>query len=485
MKTNKGRIYFDITDLMEYARRHSTLSGIQRVAVMLINKIVNIHGPEAVRLIAFHPIKKSILAYGSSHFSGEYSYDQTAFSRQFGLEVEQNDIFGRRDLAGYINKKYGRGLRAQLHKNRLNITNRLSKGKTFRSRGIVEYSNLSAAPQTGAAKQFERAATLLSGDIVFIPGAVWNFHAYLEFLSESAARGVRVIQFIHDLIPLVTPEHVVDDLPEQFSEWLETMAKTATAFVANSNCTRSDLQRFFERAGMKKKPCAVLRLAHEFTQAPKANPALRKPLFLSPGFESSDRIRARVYNAARLPFVLCAGTIESRKNVWTLARVWRSLVEELKDATPRLVFAGMHGWLVEDFDDLMRSTGNAGGFIRIVERPDDHELAYLYGNCLFSVCVSYYEGWGLPVGESLWFGKPVLASNSSSLPEVGGDLVDYADPNSFDQIRQQALRLIVDAPYRASRAERIRNAKLRCWDEVAEELWSILVAEKLTFSYAP
>jgi glycosyltransferase involved in cell wall biosynthesis len=101
------------------------------------------------------------------------------------------------------------------------------------------------------------------------------------------------------------------------------------------------------------------------------------------------------------------------------------------------------------------------------------------------VCVSYYEGWGLPIGESLWFGKPVLASNTSAMPEVGGDLVDYADPNSFDEIREKALRLIVDAPYRARRAEEIGNAKLRRWDEVADDLWPILVGvEQPSLSYA-
>jgi glycosyltransferase involved in cell wall biosynthesis len=485
MKSDTRRIYFDITDLMEYGRYNSTLSGIQRVAVMLINRIVNVHGADALHLIAFHPVKKSVVTYASTFFLGDFTYDQTLFCKQFGLAVEEGGGFGRRDLESYINAKYGRGLKAQIHKSRLSLGNRLSHGTTFRRRGIVEYAEPDpAAPTNLLTKQIEHAAKLSPGDIVFVPGATWNFNAYLAFLAESAAKGVEVVQFVHDLIPLVTPEHVVDDVPEQFTEWLETMSKTATRFVANSNATRSDLQRFFRRADLPEKPCAVVRLAHEFTQGPKPKTNWRKPMFLRPELDSSEQIHARVYNAARLPFVLCAGTIESRKNVWTLGRVWISLVEELKDAAPRLVFAGKHGWLKDDFDDLMRGTGNARGFIRIVERPDDHELEYLYKRSLFSVCVSYYEGWGLPIGESLWFGKPVLASNASSMPEVGADLVDYADPNSFDEIRQKALKLIVDDAYRASRAEQIRTAKLRRWSEVADELWSILATgEKAAISH--
>ena len=476
MSSSTRRVYFDITDLMEYGRYNSTLSGIQRVAVMLINRIINVHGAEALDLIAFHPVKRTIVTYPSTFFLGQFNYDQALFCNQFGLAVEQNLDFGRRDLNSYIKKKYGGGLRAQVHKSRLALGNRLSGGSTYRRRGIVRDVRPIAPHDAASPKRLEKAAGLAPGDIVFVPGATWNFTAYLEFLARSAARGVEIVQFVHDLIPLVTPEPVVDDEPEQFTEWLEAMSKTASRFIANSNSTRSDLERYFQRAGTDAKPCAVVPLAQEFTQAPTPDPEWSKPMFLRAELDSPERIRAKVYNATRLPYVLCAGTIESRKNVWTLARVWVSLVEELKDAAPRLIFAGKHGWLKDDFDDVLQRSGRADGFIRIVERPTDGELAYLYRNCLFSACVSYYEGWGLPIGESLWFGKPVLASNASSMPEVGGDLVDYANPNSFEEIREQARKLILDVPHRLARAEGIRNAKLRRWDEVADDLWAILTA---------
>jgi len=64
----------------------------------------------------------------------------------------------------------------------------------------------------------------------------------------------------------------------------------------------------------------------------------------------------------------------------------------------------------------------------LVENPSDEELAYLYKNSLFTVFPSYYEGWGLPIGESLWFGKPVVASNTSSMREVGGMLSTTSIP---------------------------------------------------------
>jgi glycosyltransferase involved in cell wall biosynthesis len=62
-----------------------------------------------------------------------------------------------------------------------------------------------------------------------------------------------------------------------------------------------------------------------------------------------------------------------------------------------------------------------------LNQVNDAELDLLYRHALFTVFPSLYEGWGLPVSESLAYGKFCIASNTSSLPEVGGDLVEYLD----------------------------------------------------------
>ena len=61
----------------------------------------------------------------------------------------------------------------------------------------------------------------------------------------------------------------------------------------------------------------------------------------------------------------------------------------------------------------------------------DADLKVLYEGCLFTLFPSFYEGWGLPVTESLAFGKPCIASNRSSIPEAGGKLARYIDPNNL------------------------------------------------------
>ncbi len=166
--------------------------------------------------------------------------------------------------------------------------------------------------------------------------------------------------------------------------------------------------------------------------------------------------------------------MEVRKNIWKIAQVWDRLRMTPNIQLPKLVFAGRAGWLKQDFDNFMRATGNLYGWVEIAENPSDDELAYLYNNCLFTITASCYEGWGLPIGESLSYGKTSVVSNVSSMPEVGGNLVEYCDPMSIDSIFAACSKLIADPVHRSKLEKSIAATKLRSWDDVATDLRNVL-----------
>ena len=85
----------------------------------------------------------------------------------------------------------------------------------------------------------------------------------------------------------------------------------------------------------------------------------------------------------------------------------------------------------------------------MINSASDQQLDSLYRRCLFTIYLSLYEGWGLPIGESLWFGKRVLASNISAMPEAGEDMAVYANPNDLEDIISKLVILIKspDATY--------------------------------------
>jgi hypothetical protein len=83
---------------------------------------------------------------------------------------------------------------------------------------------------------------------------------------------------------------------------------------------------------------------------------------------------------------------------------------------------------------------------------------------------SFLEGWGLPVGESLSYGKTAVVSETSSLPEVGGDLVLYFDPHSITSITNTVYRILREEGLRENLEEQISNTTLRGWEDVARDI---------------
>ena len=457
-----SKIHFDITDLLDFSRYNTTLSGIQRVSLELLSLLVRKHGARHLDLIGFHPTAKRVVSFGSDFFEKPYTYDQVEFCKAFGVDQK----YGSLDT--YLSIKYPWRFRKRYHRARLLLTNTITRGATLNKRGIQE-CNADFQKPAIVADSFR----ITQGDLIFIPGAVWGYgySSYMAFLAKARQTlGLKLVHFIHDLIPIMAPEHVGEEAPKEFHLWLSHIVRNADRFLVNSEATKNDLDAFMRHEGVSVES-RVVKLAHEFCDQSRTRVGQGSDI------APNRQLTGRVLNIARLPYVLCVGTIESRKNVWTLVNVWKSIYDKLGARTPRLIFAGKPGVHSEDFDDFMRGTSGLYGFIRIVERPSDIELAHLYRHCLFSIYPSYKEGWGLPVGECMWFGRPVICSNVSSLPEVGGALADYVDPMSHDSIEAAVLKMITDKEYREQRAETIRCARLRTWADVADDLWREIMAD--------
>jgi hypothetical protein len=128
---------------------------------------------------------------------------------------------------------------------------------------------------------------------------------------------------------------------------------------------------------------------------------------------------------------------------------------------------------VADLYAQLEASGYLGGRIRVLHDLTDAELATLYRGCLFTLFPSFVEGWGLPVGESLSYGKPCIASDASAIPEVGGALVDYLDPHNLRSGVAAVRRFLQDRPALAARqAEIERDFRPRGWAAVGEEFFA-------------
>jgi alpha-1,3-rhamnosyl/mannosyltransferase len=141
--------------------------------------------------------------------------------------------------------------------------------------------------------------------------------------------------------------------------------------------------------------------------------------------------------------VLAVGTLEPRKNLPRLVEAYGRLPRGLQAEHP-LVVVGALGWETGETLAALRSLGERALPLGYVS---DAALAELYRRCAVFCYPSLGEGFGLPVLEAMAAGAAVITSNLSSLPEVGGDAVEYVDPRSVEQI-ERALRGLLQSPAR-------------------------------------
>ncbi len=279
--------------------------------------------------------------------------------------------------------------------------------------------------------------------------------------------------YIYDLIPITHPEYCTAGLVSEFSFALGDGLYAFDFVLTISEHVAKDVRKFLHKHGLRDIPVAAVPLAHQLHDLP--------------AISGSAPWRGAIAPLQGRRFVLMVSTIEARKNHIYLYSVWKALLEEGLDP-PDLVFVGRFGWRVNDLRDMLEGTGFLGGRIHVVHDLSDVDLELLYRSCLFTAFPSIIEGWGLPVGESLAHGKPSIASSTSSIPEVGGDLVDYIDPwNVHDGVRV-FKRMINDEAYRAGRVGSIRDRFVpRTWDDVGRDLLGRLAVFGMTAPapYAP
>jgi glycosyltransferase involved in cell wall biosynthesis len=329
---------------------------------------------------------------------------------------------------------------------------------------------------------------LRADDVIFLLDAAWQPNQ-TEQVKNMASRGIKMLTMVHDLIPIKFTNYTNTLVPHNFFNWIINTKHYTTSYLAVSKSTSTDLQRFLNDFSIVK-DIHVVPLVQDFERPEQDDSALRLSGVETNNSNYSNLINfssvkpsIRVYG--NIPFILCVGTIEIRKSPLRLLQAWKQLIERSGGDIPRLVFAGHMGWLVDDFRTVLEATGNLMGYIDVIEQPTDIDLSFLYENCLFIVMPSIYEGWGLPVGEGLSFGKTAVISNTSSLPEVGQDLVEYCDPTSVSSIADAVWKLVSEPEARLLLENKIRNTKLRSWNDVGKDLIEIVKQMEIQGGGAP
>lgn len=288
------------------------------------------------------------------------------------------------------------------------------------------------------------------GDVHISLGLDWDQKNNRFIAEEKKLKQFKTIFCCYDVIPVKFPHLCVGDVAANFAHYFVDLAWCADEFVCISECSKRDLLALLGELGAPCPETTVIKLGSHISQ--------------SNGVEVSKEIKQAVGER----FILFVSTIERRKNHETLYRAYTRLLDRGVTNLPKLVFVGMPGWGVNDFLADLRFDGRVKGLVQVLTNVSDADLNWLYKNTLFTVFPSLYEGWGLAVAESLSVGKFCLASNAASIPEVGGDLIEYLDPWDVPKWAER-LKWYFDNPKALADAEnRIRKTyDAPTWEETA------------------
>ena len=399
----------DLTDVAAHAVSNDELTGIQRVQIEYAGALLRLHDGRA-----------------------------NVFSNVKGLYHNLNSLFDER---GKTTSEIFAEIRSMY---------RLPPSIPFRPLLKRKLARLDV-PVAGAASK----PRLGAGDQLYVGGAFWAHPRSIDAYERAARAGCDIVVLFHDFIPLTFPGLASGKVRPAF----ERMLRLETRTIAISEHTRAQLDEARREVGAPPHlaPATVVPLAHEFSAVPRNHappepPTLRTAML--------DRMGS---------FALCVGTVEIRKNQAQILKLWESLAREAGGGWPKLVVAGKAGWHASEALRMLRRADRDAPYLWI-EAPTEAELIWLYSRTAFTVFPSLAEGWGLPIGESLWFGKPCVASNATSMPEVGGTLCFYGDPHDIDTFAEPIVRLVRDAEFHANAVAAIKASPMRTWAQAASEV---------------
>jgi len=286
--------------------------------------------------------------------------------------------------------------------------------------------------------------------VIFL-GALWINDALMAGARTAHSRGARIVSLLYDLTPILDTGHTAA-VNKLFDRYLTLLLQCASRVPAISASSRRDFEAYAKR---------------HYSAAP-AGAATGLPCGLTPdGRDLTESPWPR-------PYALFVGTVESRKNHLLALRTWRRLIDKHgADNVPDLVCVGRLGWNAGEFlREYVYSKGLDGKVSVVSSNVSDEELARFYAHAEFTVYPSNYEGWGLPVSESLAFGKLPIVADNSSLPEAGGDLAVYFTSGDVDSFVQAIEENALDLQARGRHVERIAISSTRSvtWEDVARTI---------------
>lgn len=290
----------------------------------------------------------------------------------------------------------------------------------------------------------------------WLAGAADLYH-FPNFVRPPLTRGKKSVVTIHDVSFLRMPETTEEKNLAWLTSKIRPTVQAADAVLTDSHFSAQEI-------------CELLAVPRE-----KVFPVwLGLPDFGPPPAPEAAADCRRELGLER-PYLLMVGTLEPRKNIPFLIKIF----EALSDFDGDLVLAGGLGWKVGPSLQAIADSPRRDR-IKLLKHPSDSQLAALYAGAAAFVFPTRYEGFGFPPLEAMARGTPVIAARNSSLPEVLGDAAEWLDGYDAGEWAERIRHICNDSTRAAQlRVAGLQRAQRFTWEETARQTWAVyrLVAE--------
>ena len=288
-----------------------------------------------------------------------------------------------------------------------------------------------------------------------IPRILKKYKADLFFSPDgylSLGTRVRQLAAIHD----INFAHRPKDLPwltaKYYNYFFPRFARKARRIVTVSFFSKEDLLRTY-KIGSDKIDVVYNGVNTSYTPTSEL-----------------EKENAKAKYSGGKEYFLFIGSLHPRKNISGLLRAYDAFRTSVETDT-KLVIIGESMFKSNDIELTYEGMRYKDDVI-FTGRLGNEELHQVLGASLALTFVPFFEGFGIPVIEAMNAGVPVICSNTTSLPEVGGHAVLYVDPFSLNQIRDAMIKIYQEKEFREILIEKgfLQKEKFS-WDKTAELLW--------------
>lgn len=278
----------------------------------------------------------------------------------------------------------------------------------------------------------------------------------------KAANGIKRFITVHDVIPAVRPDLIVNSHKKPFQKQIQQFNKLGNKEIifTVSQFSKDDLCSFNKNVDPSNVYVTHLAASDIFKKAEE-------------GDIQRTRNKFKIPNGTR--YILSTLTSDPKKNMPFVVAGFEELLKSEKFHDLYLVLFG--GLRTADLTIINKLPSNIRDKVILTGYVDDEEMAILHSGALCFCFPSLYEGFGIPVLEAMQCGTPVITSNVSSLPEVAGDAAILIDPLDKDALIQAFLTLYKDPELRQTLIQKGQEqAKKFSWDDCVDKMIGVYKA---------